>query len=491
MLRNIKRVRGRVPVLPTMAARSTAPEAPGNPELAGSARRDSTPGCSHNPTASLSDTPGPTQVPVTDKPATAPLPTRDKPVMPADAKPAPNAARPTAPPGTSHEAPTDTRRVRQWLKIAASAASLVAVAAGWWLYRSEVANHVEMTIPPATRASDDLAQVNQALQQERDKAERLARELATARRELGSQAAALTKAGDKAAPNQQLIGLQQALQQAEWLSAAYQELLAQERGRSQGFEQQLAARSNDQELLAQERGRSQGFEQQLAARGNDQELLAQERARSQGLEQQLAARGNDQELLAQERARSQGLEQQLAARGNDQELLAQERARSQGLEQQLAAQRDTTPGSGRNATASLSDTPGPAPATDKPATTPLPTRDKPVMAVASADDKPATMAALLTAPGAPSNPDVPRLMARASLLLSQGNIGAARTVLDRAAETGSALALFALAETYDPIILAAWGTFGTQGDAAKARELYARALAGGVQEARDRLNALR
>jgi hypothetical protein len=426
-----------------MAARSTAPEAPGNLELAGSARRDSTPGCSHNPTASLSDTPGPTQVPATDKPATAPLPTRDKPMMPADAKPAPNAARPTAPPGTSHEAPTDTRRVRQWLKIAASAASLVAVAAGWWLYRSEVANHVEMTIPPATRASDDLAQVNQALQQERDKAERLARELATARRELGSQAAALTKAGDKAAPNQQLIGLQQALQQAEWLSAAYQELLAQERGRSQGFEQQLAAR------------------------------------------------GNDQELLAQERARSQGLEQQLAARGNDQELLAQERARSQGLEQQLAAQRDTTPGSGRNATASLSDTPGPAPATDKPATTPLPTRDKPVMAVASADDKPATMAALLTAPGAPSNPDVPRLMARASLLLSQGNIGAARTVLDRAAETGSALALFALAETYDPIILAAWGTFGTQGDAAKARELYARALAGGVQEARDRLNALR
>jgi hypothetical protein len=106
-------------------------------------------------------------------------------------------------------------------------------------------------------------------------------------------------------------------------------------------------------------------------------------------------------------------------------------------------------------------------------------------------DKPATIAARLTAPEAPGNPEALRLMARASLLLSQGNIGAARTVLDRAAETGSALALFALAETYDPITLAAWGTFGTQGDAAKARELYARAFAGGVQEARDRLNALR
>jgi hypothetical protein len=380
MLRNIKRERGRVPVLPTMAARSTAPEASGNPELAGSARRDPTPGRSHNPTASLSDTPGPTQVLVTDKPATAPLPTSDKPVMPAGAKPAanaarptaPEAARPTAPPGMSHEAPTDTRRARQWLKIAAIAASLVTVAAGWWLYRSEVANHVEMTIPPATRASDDLAQVNQALQQERDKAERLARELATAWRALRSQATALA---DNAAQNQELADLRLALQQAEASAAAYQ--------------------------------------------------------------------------------------------GS----LAQERARNQGLEQPMAARRER--------------------ATDKPATAPLTASSKPVIAAAAADDKPATIPARLTAPEAPGNPEALRLMARASLLLSQGNIGAARTVLDRAAETVSAPALFALAETYDPIILAAWGTFGTQGDTAKARELYARAFAGGVQEARDRLNALR
>jgi hypothetical protein len=380
MLRNIKRERGRVPVLPTMAARSTVPEAAGNPELAGSARRDPTPGRSHNPTASLSDTLGPTQVLVTDKPATAPLPTSDKPVMPAGAKPAanaarptaPEAARPTAPPGTSLEAPTDTRRARQWLKIAATAACLVAVAGGWWLYRSEVANHVEMTIPPATRASDDLAQVNQALQQERDKAERLARELATAWRALRSQATALA---DSAAQNQELADLRLALQQAEASAAAYQ--------------------------------------------------------------------------------------------GS----LAQERARNQGLEQPMAARRER--------------------ATDKPATAPLTASSKPVIAAAAADDKPATIAARLTAPEAPGNPEALRLMARASLLLSQGNIGAARTVLDRAAETVSAPALFALAETYDPIILAAWGTFGTQGDAAKARELYARAFAGGVQEAGDRLNALR
>ena len=84
-----------------------------------------------------------------------------------------------------------------------------------------------------------------------------------------------------------------------------------------------------------------------------------------------------------------------------------------------------------------------------------------------------------------------RLMARASALLGQGNIGAARIVLERAAERGSAEASFMLAETYDPVILSAWGTYGTRGEAAKARELYTKAQVGGIREAKDRLDALR
>jgi hypothetical protein len=87
-------------------------------------------------------------------------------------------------------------------------------------------------------------------------------------------------------------------------------------------------------------------------------------------------------------------------------------------------------------------------------------------------------------------PEVARLMVRASALLGQGNIGAARIVLERAAETGSAQASFMLAETYDPVILSTWGTYGTRGEATKARELYAKAHAGGIQEAKARLNAL-
>jgi hypothetical protein len=86
--------------------------------------------------------------------------------------------------------------------------------------------------------------------------------------------------------------------------------------------------------------------------------------------------------------------------------------------------------------------------------------------------------------------EVARLMVRASALLGQGNISAARIVLARAADTGSSRASFTLAETYDPVILSTWGTYGTRGDATKAREHYAKAHAGGIQEAKDRLDAL-
>jgi TPR repeat protein len=83
------------------------------------------------------------------------------------------------------------------------------------------------------------------------------------------------------------------------------------------------------------------------------------------------------------------------------------------------------------------------------------------------------------------------LVARASSLLGQGDIVAARTVLERAAMMGSAQASFALAETYDPSVLAKWGTYGTRGDPTMARDLYAKAVAGGIKEAKERAEALR
>jgi len=76
------------------------------------------------------------------------------------------------------------------------------------------------------------------------------------------------------------------------------------------------------------------------------------------------------------------------------------------------------------------------------------------------------------------------------VLLARGDIGSARIVLQRAVEMGSAEASFALAETYDPLVLSKWGTYGTRGDVTRALDFYARALAGGIKEAKERSDAL-
>jgi tetratricopeptide (TPR) repeat protein len=306
------------------------------------------------------------------------------------------------------------------------AAFLVVSAAGWSLYRGDLANDVGLTIPPATQAGDDLAQVRQALQQERDKSEKLARELRAA-----------TAANKNAAHGQELNEMQRALQQ--------------------------------------EHDKAEQLARELAAAWRALRSQATAMADNAAQDQQLT------ELR-------QALQQGEASAAVYQEMLAQERARNQDLQQQLAAREDVSPDHGSNAAAILSETPGRtlAPTTDKQLAL-LPANDKPI----PAENTPATMAARPAVAEVPGIPEAPRLMARASLLLSQGNVGTARFVLERAAETGSAPALFALAETYDPTTLAAWGTFGTQGDVAKARELYAKALASGVLEAKDRLNALR
>jgi hypothetical protein len=420
MLRGFKRVRNRVAVLPTMAA-YPAPEASRHAEPARSAREDAAKSRGRTSRSSTSDGFGPTPAWATDKLATAPPPKGDKPAVPASNKPAA-----LAPPLDDLD---DTRPARWGLpQVALIAAFLVVSAAGWSLYRGDLANDFGLTIPPATQAGDDLAQVRQALQLERDKSEKLAHELR-------SQAAT---AANNSAHGQELNELQRALQQ--------------------------------------EHDKAEQLARELAAAWRALRSQATAMADNAAQDQQLS------DL-------QQALQQVEASAAAYREMLAQERARNQDLQQQLAARGDVSPGRRSNAGASLSETPGRTlvPTTDKQLAL-LPANDKSMI---PAENTPATMAARPAVAEVPGIPEAPRLMARASLLLSQGNVGAARIVLERAAETGSAPALFALAETHDPTTLAAWGTFGTQGDVAKARELYAKALAGGVLEARDRLNALR
>jgi hypothetical protein len=276
----------------------------------------------------------------------------------------------------------------------------------------------------AERTADEL---RQALQQEHEKAETLAGDLAKARSELETQAA--TKAADDAAQKRHLAELRQAQQQ--------------------------------------------------------------EHEKAESLAGDLA------------KARSE-LETQAATKAADDAAQKRHLAELRQAQQQAEALRDEMLRRGRSSTAGSSDTSSqmPAAATDKPATAALPTRDGRVIPPGPASDmqamgstapskQPATMAARPATAQTTADPEAARLVVRASLLLEQGNIGAARSMLHRAVELGSAQALFVLAETYDPRVLSVRQTFGTQSDSAKARELYAKALAGGIRDAQDRLDALR
>lgn len=94
--------------------------------------------------------------------------------------------------------------------------------------------------------------------------------------------------------------------------------------------------------------------------------------------------------------------------------------------------------------------------------------------------------------GAPSSPvDEQRLLARANALLRQADISGARQLLEHVLERGSARAALMLAETYDTRVLQSWHARGIPGDVTRARELYERAQAGGIEDAKERIKMLK
>lgn len=64
---------------------------------------------------------------------------------------------------------------------------------------------------------------------------------------------------------------------------------------------------------------------------------------------------------------------------------------------------------------------------------------------------------------------------RAGELIAIGDIAGARLVLGRGVNANDAAALFALAQTYDPVELARWRVIGPKPDADRAKHLYERA----------------
>ncbi|HEV3500959.1 MAG TPA: hypothetical protein VGZ92_11605 [Bradyrhizobium sp.] len=350
---------------------------------------------------------------------------------------------------------------------------------------------VETQTAQAAKASDEATRLKQvaesgaeelkrSLQQEHDRAEALAQDLSMARTNLYAYEAQARKASDQAAD------LKRA---AESAALELRKSLQQERERAERLEQDLAAARRDVETQSAQAAKvtTEATELKQTAKSGAVELrksLQQERERAVRLEQDLAAARRDvetQTALAAKAGAAAAQLKQLADSGSE-ELrisLQQERDTAARLERDLAFERNTKA----------------APAMREVVTANQIAQDKPLEADAT---KPvgADQASVAAARGAaPPNPEdaaeTARLVARASVLLGRGDIGSARIVLERAVEAGNAQASFTLAETYDPRILPRWGTYGTRGDATKARDLYAKAEAGGIKEAKARFDSLR
>lgn len=105
--------------------------------------------------------------------------------------------------------------------------------------------------------------------------------------------------------------------------------------------------------------------------------------------------------------------------------------------------------------------------------------------------QPATRSMTLAAGATPPvSESARRLCAQGLIALAAGDIVGARLYLERAADSGDIRAFMVLGETYDPASLARMGVLGIKGDAARARDYYAKALAAGMGAARERMAAL-
>ena len=75
--------------------------------------------------------------------------------------------------------------------------------------------------------------------------------------------------------------------------------------------------------------------------------------------------------------------------------------------------------------------------------------------------------------------------------IETGDVVGAREFLAASENLAPGPLTFALAETYDPNMLAAWGTRGVAADVTKAKSLYFRARDLGVARAQTRIDQLR
>lgn len=376
---------------------------------------------------------------------------------------------------------------------------------------------------PPVPAAANLAEMQQALEQERSYSSTLSQNLASLVQERNALQADLKKETEA----QTLLEseVQQAVQREQDQGKATREELARLQDEYRALQatrdkDRASAASNASELdmrLRQERERGDNAERQLAGaerRLRDLQAVKDERAASES-----ARVAELEKALVEARRRSDALSQELADATGELRALQEPhrpsatpvvfRLAAAGAELPLAAMQQETPPQATTPPSAAEEKPSvAAPGRASPeATSALPKEPAPVVIAALPDGvQPLPLGTRTMVPtkvepppGADPKANAPmdapkaddRLTNRAEELFHKGDVSGARLLLERAMGTGNARAAFLLAETFDPNVLSRMGVLGIRGDAAKAREFYAQARAMGIAQAGERMEALK
>jgi TPR repeat protein len=359
----------------------------------------------------------------------------------------------------------------------------------------------------AETGSANLAELQEALEQERSYSGMVSQTLTALMQEHNALAAQVES--DTASQDIKSAEMQQALQQEQERSKT----LKQEVQRLQEEYQTLQAAKEQASVPAsiaasedrsrQERERTDLTERQLAGTLKDLREL-------QALKDEIVASATSrmaelEKALARAQMRGDVLTQELASTSD--ELYALKEPRQTGpapVMFRLAAKGAEPPLSSPQPEAAPAPVAhaNPLPPENSPvahdATSSLPVKAPAPVVVAALPDsiQPLPMPSTRPLRGEPSVRAEPaktddRLITRGEELLRKGDVSGARLVLERALASGHARAAFLLAETFDPNMLSKLGALGLRGDAAKAREFYTQAQTLGMAQARERLEALR
>lgn len=365
----------------------------------------------------------------------------------------------------------------------------------------------------AKATAEEKLTLEKELTQQRDLADTTAKQLASVQAEFEAAQAAVMKAGKAESERKQTLERELGQQRDRADALARQIMsLTSERDEARSAAQESArttdaARAENKTELAKEQNRREALLRELTAARKEVEErsagLAAAYAEILRVTELNATAAKQNDALAGERKRADGLARELAsARAQladaNARLAATNSSANRPPEQTVQDHApDLAPNGGAAGRSRERDTARTVASNSQPpakpgsSTLPAQTTNRapptdPNSKVAAPSEHSAPVSPTPRAPV-----DEQRLLARANALLRQADISGARQLLELALARGSAQAAFMLAETYDPPVLESWRARGVAGDRAKARDLYQRAKAAGIDDAEERIKALK